>query len=680
MHPIGYTIATFAILLVTGLRASTIGDPNRREVRIGIDQAAPYQSWSEHGPAGFTVDVIEEAARKRGIHLHWVYCPEGPQQAMLAGKVDLWPLLGLAAARRAGLYAPEPWLENQYAIVWRNSNPAARDVEPDWSGRSVAVTALPFILRLSKQLFPASLLDTTPNRTVALQHVCTGRAEGAFMEIRLLESMLLDRPPGCDGVRFRVRVMSNLRQSLTTVSTLPFRPEADELRREIGLMFQDGRFATLVDQWFVFSNVEAHALAELLQQRRRNVYAMALLAVMTVLIGLLAWIYKKARAAKRSAEHASSVKSEFLANVSHEVRTPMNGVLGMADLLMHTALSAEQLEYTTTIAESARLQLTILNDILDSAKIESGKLAIEALSFSPADLFHDVSRAFQPIAAQKGLRLELEVSPLPVMIGDPLRIRQILSNLVNNAIKFTIAGEVRITAAVEGDRLVFAVIDTGIGIDSEARARIFEKFTQADSSTTRRFGGTGLGLSICRSLTELMGGSIDLESVPGAGSRFRVSITLPLDDSIAAPSSSGRRAVVLRAASPVLVVEDNLVNQRVAMALVRSLGLAVEVASNGVEAVARCSSTDYAAVLMDCQMPEMDGYEATRRIRALQGRRVPIIALTAGAAPSDRRFAIAAGMDDFLSKPVQRAELARLLDRWLAVETDRRATLTGVIT
>jgi CheY-like chemotaxis protein len=291
------------------------------------------------------------------------------------------------------------------------------------------------------------------------------------------------------------------------------------------------------------------------------------------------------------------------------------------------------------------------------------------------DLLHDLSRAFQPIAAEKGLRLELQVSALPPsMIGDPLRIRQILSNLVNNAIKFTMAGEVRITAAAGGDGLVFDVIDTGIGIDSEAKARIFEKFTQADSSTTRRFGGTGLGLSICRSLTELMGGSIELESTPGAGSRFRVSIPLPLDSTVAAPSLSTRPVIQLSAASPVLVVEDNPVKQRVAMALVRSFGLAVELANNGVEAVAKCSSTDYAAVLMDCQMPEMDGFEATRHIRARKGRRVPIIALTAGAAASDRKFAIDAGMDDFLSKPVQRAELAQLLDRWLVVET------AGVIT
>jgi signal transduction histidine kinase/FixJ family two-component response regulator len=676
MNSNGYRAAALAIVLITGFLTSTAapaGPQSRyRQVRIGVDQAAPYQSWQDgSGPVGFTVDVIREAAGKRGINLRWINCPEGPQAALRAGKVDIWPLLGVAAARDAGFYLAEPWLENHYAIVWRGVGPASHDAEPDWKSRSVAVTKLPFILRLGKQRYPDSVLDETPNRTVALQHVCSGRADGAFMEIRLLEAMLLDRPRDCYGVPLRVRVLSDLRQEMTTVSTPAFRPEADELRREIGVMFRDGRFTRMVDEWFVFSNVEAHSLAELLHQRRQHAYGLALLAVMTVLIGLLGWIYKRARTAMRYAERANAAKSEFLANVSHEVRTPMNGVLGMADVLMNTALSVEQREYTTTIAESARLQLAILNDILDSAKMESGKMALEAVPFSPSDLLQDVSRAFHATAIEKGLHLELQTSGLPpAMIGDPLRIRQILSNLVNNAMKFTKAGEVRITAAIEtaGDvtTMVLTVTDTGIGIDAQSKARIFEKFTQADSSTTRRFGGTGLGLSICRGLVELMGGSINLESTPGKGSKFVISIPSRITTVDIPRQPSEWQVASVFATTPVLVVEDNRVNQRVATVLVRSLGLAVEVANNGLEGVEKCSSNDYAAVLMDCQMPEMDGYEATRRIRALKRKRVPIIALTAGAASSDRNLALEAGMDDFLTKPVQRAELARVLDRWIA--------------
>jgi CheY-like chemotaxis protein len=286
-------------------------------------------------------------------------------------------------------------------------------------------------------------------------------------------------------------------------------------------------------------------------------------------------------------------------------------------------------------------------------------------------LLQGLTRAFQATTIEKGLRLELQTSGLPpAMIGDPLRIRQILSNLVNNAMKFTTVGEVRMIAAAEPDgditTLVFSVSDTGIGIDAQSQARIFDKFTQADSSTTRRFGGTGLGLSICRGLVELMGGSISLESTPGKGSKFLVSIPLRTTNVDIEQQSSEWQVASVYATLPVLVVEDNRVNQRVATVLVRSLGLEVEVANNGLEGVERCSSNDYAAVLMDCQMPEMDGYEATRRIRALKRKRVPIIALTAGAASSDRHLALEAGMDDFLTKPVQRAELARVLDRWIA--------------
>ena len=285
-------------------------------------------------------------------------------------------------------------------------------------------------------------------------------------------------------------------------------------------MFQDGRFAWLVDRWFVFSNIEANSLAQLMEQRQRNRYGMAVLALMAILMMLLGWMYQRSRAATRSARNANRAKDEFLANVSHEVRTPMNGVVGMAELLMDTPLNPEQREYTSTIAESARLQLVILNDILDSAKIDSGQLVMEAVAFSPSDLLRDVRRAFHPIAQKQNLRLELEIrGVLPAVIGDPLRLRQILSNLVNNALKFTQAGEIRISASCEGEgdirTFAFSVSDTGIGIETAMQTRIFDKFTQADCSTTRRFGGTGLGLSICRRLVECMGGSIRVREYSG---------------------------------------------------------------------------------------------------------------------------------------------------------------------
>ena len=645
--------------------------PAHRSVRIGVDQAAPYQSWVEgQGPVGFTVDVLGAAARKRGIDLQWIFCPEGPQKALAAGKVDLWPALASRAARDGGFYATDAWLENTYAVIWRGSGPGSHQEEPDWSGRTVAVTNLPFGVRQARHAFPHSTMDLTPNRAVTFQHICAGLADAGFMEVRLLEALLLRRAPGCEGAVFRVRVISELHQPMATAATLAFRPEADELRQEIGVMFQDGRFAWFVDRWFVFSNIEANSLAQLIQQRRRNMYGLSALAVMAMVMILLGWMYQRSRAATLSAKKANRAKDEFLANVSHEVRTPMNGVVGMAELLLDTPLNPDQREYTTTIAESARLQLVILNDILDSAKIDAGKLMLEEVAFCPSDLLRDVWRGFHLLAKKKGLRLQLDLpGGLPTVRGDPLRIRQVLSNLVNNAVKFTREGEIRIGASFESGSgvttITFSVSDTGIGIEPAAQAHIFDKFTQADCSTTRYFGGTGLGLSICRRLVELMGGSICLVSTPGAGSRFSFSVRFPVVE--ATPERVCSRPVMekLTAAHPILVVEDNPVNQKVATAVLRSFGLSVELARDGLEGVEKCLSREYSAVLMDCQMPGMDGFEATRRIRSGGRNTVPIVALTAAVACSDRKLAMEAGMDDFLAKPIQRRELAELLARWL---------------
>ena len=492
------------------------------------------------------------------------------------------------------------------------------------------------------------------------------------MEVRLLEAMLLDRPKGCEQTAFRVHVFSELHQPLSMAAVKSFQPEADALRQEIGVTFQDGSFASLIDRWFVFSNVEANSLVQLMEERRRNAYALVAVAVMSVFLVLLAWMYHRARAATRSANRANRVKDDFLANVSHEIRTPMNGVVGMAEMLLDTPLNAEQREYTATIAESARLQLVILNDVLDSAKIESGRMTLESVAFSPASLVKDVWRAFHPVAHKKDLHLELDVPGLlPSVMGDPVRIRQVLTNLVSNAVKFTPAGEVRIAVAAgaayrDGAAdFTFTVSDTGVGIDPAVQERIFDKSTQADCSTTRHFGGTGLGLSICRSLAELMGGSIHLESTPGRGSRFSFHVCLPTVQANLPGAASTLPIQTLTAAHPILVVEDNPINQKVVTAILRTLGLSYDIAADGLEGVTKCLSRPYSAVLMDCQMPGMDGFEASRRIRASQTAAVPIIALTATAAPADRTRAAAAGMDDFLSKPIHRRELAETLSRWL---------------
>lgn len=534
---------------------------------------------------------------------------------------------------------------------------------------------------LALSYFKHSEFDPTPNRTIAFQHLCAGGVDGAFMEVRLIEPMLLQRPPGCDGVALGVAVIPGMTQSMTLVATRPFRAEADELRAEIGVMFLDGRFGEFVDKWFVFSNIEARSLVELLQQRDRNRYITVALVVTIVLIGLLLWTARAARRARLAAERANQLKSSFLANVSHEIRTPMNGVIGMCEVLSTTPLTDEQRECANAIGKSAHLQLLILNDLLDSAKIEAGKLTLEPVPFSPKELIKEVHSVFSGAAAQKGLELEVRFTNLPpLMLGDPLRIRQIINNLFSNALKFTETGRIEVTAEggtdLDSSGLTITVSDTGIGIPPEISAKLFEKFVQADHSTTRRFAGTGLGLSICRELASLMGGSIDLESRVGQGATFRVKLPIAIAvarlEGVSASEPAPRRTR-LHAGFPILIAEDNIINQKVAAALLRNLGISSEIVDNGLDAVEMCTRHEYSAVLMDCQMPRMDGLEATRRIRALNRRRVPIIALSAGTALEERKLALNAGMDDFLCKPITRKDLETMLARWLPTEGNQAA-------
>ncbi|MCC6537465.1 MAG: response regulator [Bryobacterales bacterium] len=676
----------FLPLLVALAAAGLPAWADTAAVRIGVDQAAPYQSWADGvGAVGFSVEVLNEAARNRGIKLVWVYKPQGPQASFRAGEVDLWPLVSVNATKAAGLYASSPWLENEYAIVWKTSPAELRGPEPDWTQLTIAVTNLPLAVRLAKQHVRSRRLELTPTRSVAMERLCTGVADGAFLEVRLLEALMLRRPAACRDADFRIRAFSHFRQPLAIASTQAASSVADELRDEIGVMFGDGRFAGFVDRWFGFSNNDAQSLAQLIEQRRLHNYTLTGLSIMAVLLVAIAWLYRRARLAMGVAQQANRAKDEFLANISHEVRTPMNGILGLSELLLDSPLEARQRDYIATINESARLQLAILNDVLDSAKIEAGKLVLESVEFHPLDLVHDLERAFYPLTAQKPVRLTVDApGPLPAVLGDPLRVRQVLSNLLNNAFKFTSTGEIRVRVTAQRDPgqagagnplapIEFAVSDSGIGIDPAIQATIFEKFTQADSSTSRRYGGTGLGLSICRTLVEQMGGSIRVDSVVGQGSTFTFVIPFqkapaPSADVQATSAPAAHPRLTLQSPQPVLVVEDNAVNQKVTLAMVRSLGLAAELAVDGESGVAMCLGRDYCAVLMDAQMPGIDGYEATRQIRAAGKRELPIIALTANTLPRDRELALAAGMNGFLAKPVHRDELAAELASYIPLQ------------
>ncbi|MCQ1550160.1 MAG: ATP-binding protein [Candidatus Accumulibacter phosphatis] len=558
-------------------------------------------------------------------------------------------------------------------LVLQHGGTVRREIQLNIEGRDEMIREFPYSRQLDDSSFVmevievAPLLDTIRSRADGLEELLMRRSkyreEGRRDQLFLVDAEISVFTKNVAALFFRIKENAN---------RLYFDSSERLLRIESALATQ--REHLRVTEWFLVGLVVLLATVAgwffVRQTREAN--------------DKLRKTWNAMRVARDEAERASRAKSDFVSRMSHELRTPLNAILGFAQLLERDPLPASHQNYVRLINRSGQHLLELINQVLDLAKIEAGRLTLESIVFDFRDTIAEVGGIVAQRAAEKGLSFLPKVAgDLPShVIGDPTRLRQVLINLTANAVKFTEAGSVELMIAMQDQRLLFSIRDTGIGMDEAAVNRLFLPFSQGDESITRRYGGTGLGLIIARELIQAMGGEIAVDSKPGIGSCFRFSLPLrPANAPKEAPQGSAEkaagtsdkpRALAELVGGPVLLVDDNVVNQLVGGAMLEQLGLTYETAADGLEALDRLAEKPYGMVLMDMEMPEMDGLTATHRIRAREagsGQRTAVIAMTANVLQGDRERCLQAGMDGYVAKPINVAVLDEELRRVLAKDT-----------
>jgi signal transduction histidine kinase/CheY-like chemotaxis protein len=649
--------------------------------RIGYENSEPYQFVNaDGGPAGPAIELLKEAALRKGVCLEWVYAEEGPDEAFGTDKVDLWPLVGNVGDRKDRFHITRPWRLTRFWLVSVAERPIqSEQVAP---GTIIALGRGNVAALIASEHFPAARTERTGGIDKALQAVCAGQAPVAIIQDSAAD-VPVERPTSCLGMNLHFAPVPEaaIGYGIGASYTTPGASKAaDSLRAGISTLVMDGTVVSIYYRWFGNTSRETYVIDQVDDAERLVGRLGLVLGFLALLVGLLFWQSWRLRTANRAigqalqtAALASEAKSRFLSTMSHEIRTPLSGLLGMADLLNRSSLKPEQREEVESISESGKALLGIIDDVLDFSKIEAGKLDLECIDYDAWALLETIDQILGYQARSKGLDLRIEPAEdiPPYLNGDPSRIRQILLNLVGNAVKFAEQGSVTLRCAVDGSELLFEVADTGPGIADGMADLLFHPFQQGDVATNRRHGGTGSGLVISQRLVSAMGGQIGCRNNPERGATFWFKLPL-ITGKRPAVATQAERAVLGDCSGRIMLAEDDPVNRAVATKMLLKLGFEVDVAVDGQEALTLAGQHAYPIIFLDCRMPNMDGYEAARLIRQNERSecRSVIIALTANAFAEDRERCYQAGMNDYLTKPIDLQTLQETVQKWLPKEVN----------